>query len=60
MSAPSFVPVAVVFAEDAYLNRKALEAVVRYAHDEGMIKTKPKIEELFFSSTLQEIGQYLS
>jgi 4,5-dihydroxyphthalate decarboxylase len=41
-------------------NRKALEAVVGYAHDEGMIKTKPKIEELFFTSTLQEIGQYLS
>jgi 4,5-dihydroxyphthalate decarboxylase len=41
-------------------NRKALEAVVRYAYDEGMIKTKPKIEELFVPSTLQEIGHYLS
>ena len=41
-------------------NRKALEAVVRYAHDEGMIKTQPKIEELFYPSSLQEKNEYLS
>src|SRR5258705_2883317 len=41
-------------------NRKTLEAVVRYAHDEGMIKTQPKIEELFYPSTLQEKNEYLS
>ncbi|TMG76615.1 MAG: hypothetical protein E6H80_03175 [Betaproteobacteria bacterium] len=34
-------------------NRKALEAVVRYVFDQGMIKKKPKIEELFFAPSLQ-------
>jgi hypothetical protein len=33
---------------------------VRYAHDEGMIKTQPKIEELFYPSSLQEKNEYLS
>jgi len=40
-------------------NRKALEAVVRYEFDQGMIKKKPKIEELFFPASLQEIQHYL-
>ncbi len=40
-------------------NRAALEAVVRYEHDQGMIKKKPKIEELFFPPSLQEIQHYL-
>ena len=40
-------------------NRTNLEAAVRYAHDEGMIKKKPKIEELFFPPSLQETKQYL-
>ena len=40
-------------------NRKALEAVVRYEYDQGMIKKKPKIEELFFPASLQEIQHYL-
>ena len=40
-------------------NRKNLETAVRYAHDEGMIKTKPKIEDLFFPPSLQETKQYL-
>jgi len=40
-------------------NRKALEAVVRYVFDQGMIKKKPKIEELFFAPSLQEIQHYL-
>jgi 4,5-dihydroxyphthalate decarboxylase len=40
-------------------NRKALEAVVRYEFDQGMIKKKPQIEELFFPASLQEIQHYL-
>ncbi len=40
-------------------NRKALEAVVRYEYGQGMIKKKPRIEELFFPASLQEIQHYL-
>ena len=40
-------------------NRKALEAVVRYAHEQGMISKLPKVEELFFPPSLQEIQHYL-
>lgn len=40
-------------------NRKALEAVVRYEYDQGMIRKKYEIEELFFPASLQEIQQYL-
>ncbi len=41
-------------------NRENLEVAIRYAHNEGMIKTQPKIEALFVPSSLQEVGQYLS
>jgi 4,5-dihydroxyphthalate decarboxylase len=40
-------------------NRKALEAVVRYEHEQGMISERPAIEELFFPPSLQEIQHYL-
>jgi len=40
-------------------NRKDLEAVVRYEYEQGMIKKRPKIEELFFPASLQEIQNYL-
>ena len=40
-------------------NRKALEAAVRYEHEQGMIKKKFKIEDLFFPPSLQEIQDYL-
>ncbi|MGH7772062.1 MAG: PhnD/SsuA/transferrin family substrate-binding protein [Candidatus Binatia bacterium] len=40
-------------------NRTALEAVVRYEYDQGMIKKKPQIEDLFFLASLQEIQYYL-
>lgn len=40
-------------------NRKALEAVVRYEYDQGMIKKKPKVDDLFFPASLQEIQHYL-
>jgi 4,5-dihydroxyphthalate decarboxylase len=40
-------------------NRKALEAVVRYAFDQGMIRNKPEVEALFFPPSLQEIQRYL-
>jgi 4,5-dihydroxyphthalate decarboxylase len=40
-------------------NRRALEAVVRYAHDQGMIRRRPEAEELFFAPSLQEIQHYL-
>lgn len=40
-------------------NHKALEAIVRYSHDQGMIRKKPKIEDLFFPASLQEIQHYV-
>ena len=40
-------------------NRKALEAVLRYEYDQGMIKKKPKIEDLFFPASLQAIQDYI-
>lgn len=40
-------------------NRIALEAVVRYECEQGMINRKPDIEELFFPASLQEIQHYL-
>ena len=40
-------------------NRKALEAAVRYEHEQGMIKKKFKVEELFFPPSLQEIQGYV-
>jgi 4,5-dihydroxyphthalate decarboxylase len=40
-------------------NRKALQAVVRYEYEQGMIGKKPAIEDLFFPPSLQEIQQYL-
>ncbi|HEY6864438.1 MAG TPA: hypothetical protein VI319_11120 [Burkholderiales bacterium] len=40
-------------------NRKALEAVVRYEHEQGMIGKRPPVEELFFPPSLQEIQHYL-
>jgi 4,5-dihydroxyphthalate decarboxylase len=40
-------------------NRKALEAVVRYEFEQGMIKKRPAVEELFFPASLQEIQRYL-
>jgi 4,5-dihydroxyphthalate decarboxylase len=40
-------------------NRKALEAVVRYEFEQGMIRKPPPIQDLFFPPSLQEIQQYL-
>jgi hypothetical protein len=40
-------------------NRKALEAAVRYEYEQGMIKKKPEIEELFFPPSLQRIQHYV-
>ena len=40
-------------------SRAALEAVVRYEFEQGMIRRKPAIEELFFPPSLQEIGRYV-
>ena len=40
-------------------NRKALEAAVRYEYEQGMIKNKPQIEELFFPPSLQHIQHYV-
>jgi 4,5-dihydroxyphthalate decarboxylase len=40
-------------------NRVALEAVARYEHEQGMIKRKPDIKELFFPASLQEIQHYI-
>jgi 4,5-dihydroxyphthalate decarboxylase len=40
-------------------NRKALEAVIRYEFEQGMIRKKPQPEELFFPPSLQTIQQYV-
>jgi 4,5-dihydroxyphthalate decarboxylase len=40
-------------------NRAALQAVIRYEHEQGMIKKKPKVEELFFAPSLQKIQRYV-
>ena len=40
-------------------NVKALEAAIRYAHDHGLIKKKPKVEELFFPASLQDVQHYI-
>ena len=34
-------------------NRKALESVCRYVHQQGLAKRQPTIEELFVESTLE-------
>ncbi|MEK6561625.1 MAG: PhnD/SsuA/transferrin family substrate-binding protein [Candidatus Binatota bacterium] len=54
----------VIFSSDPWPynleeNRKDLEAVVRYEYEQGMIKKRPKIEELFFPASLQEIQHYI-
>jgi 4,5-dihydroxyphthalate decarboxylase len=40
-------------------NRVALEAAVRYEFEQGMIKKKPGIEDLFFPPSLQAIQHYV-
>src|SRR5437773_315001 len=40
-------------------NRKALEAAIRYEYEQGMIKKKPQVEELFFPASLQRIQHYV-
>ncbi len=40
-------------------NRITLEAVVRYEYDQGMIRKKYEIEDLFFPASLQDIQHYL-
>lgn len=40
-------------------NRTALEAAIRYEFEQGMIKKKPQVEELFFPPSLQAIQQYV-
>jgi 4,5-dihydroxyphthalate decarboxylase len=40
-------------------NRKALEAVIRYEYEQGMIKKKPNPEDLFFPPSLQKIQHYV-
>ena len=40
-------------------NRPALEAIVRYAFDQGLITKTPRIEELFFPASLQAIQRYV-
>ena len=40
-------------------NRKALEAVIRYEFEQGMIKKEPAVEDLFFAPSLQRIQHYV-
>jgi len=35
-------------------NRTTLEALIQYSHEQGLIKRKPKVEELFSKSTLEK------
>ncbi|HSC43189.1 MAG TPA: hypothetical protein VLH17_12980 [Candidatus Binatia bacterium] len=46
-----------IFGNDPYTygvkgNRKMLETLIDFSHEQGLIKTKPQIEELFARSTL--------
>jgi hypothetical protein len=36
-----------------------LEAVIRYEFEQGMIKKKPVVEDLFFQPSLQRIQHYV-
>jgi 4,5-dihydroxyphthalate decarboxylase len=40
-------------------NRNALDAVIRYEYEQGMIKNAPHAEELFFPPSLQRIQHYV-
>ena len=40
-------------------NRKALEAVIRYEYEQGMIKKAPHAEDLFVPPSLQRIQHYV-
>ncbi|HSC27786.1 MAG TPA: hypothetical protein VLD67_10960 [Vicinamibacterales bacterium] len=40
-------------------NREALDAAIRYAHDQGLIAGRPKVEDLFFPASLQDVQRYL-
>jgi 4,5-dihydroxyphthalate decarboxylase len=40
-------------------NRTNLEVAVRYAYNERIIKTMPKLEDLFFPPSLEEAKRYL-
>jgi 4,5-dihydroxyphthalate decarboxylase len=40
-------------------NRQTLEAVIRYEFEQGMIKKKPQVEDLFFPPSFQRIQQYV-
>jgi len=40
-------------------NRKALEAAIRYEYEQGMIRKKPQIEDLFSPASLQRIQHYV-
>jgi len=46
-----------IFGNDPYIygikgNRKMLETLIDFSHEQGLIKSKPKIEDLFAHSTL--------
>lgn len=40
-------------------NRANLEPAVRYVYDQGMIRSKPGLEDLFFPASLQDVQHYL-
>jgi 4,5-dihydroxyphthalate decarboxylase len=47
-----------IFGQDPYpygvkANRKMLETLIDFSHEQGLIKHKPKVEELFAQSTLE-------
>jgi 4,5-dihydroxyphthalate decarboxylase len=47
-----------MFGNDPYTygvkgNRKMLETLIDFSHEQGLITKKPKIEELFAQSTLE-------
>ena len=40
-------------------NRANLEPAVRYVHEQGLIRKMPKLEELFYPASLQDVQHYL-
>ncbi len=40
-------------------NRLALETLIRYAFEQGLLKRKPPVEELFVESSLEDLPHYI-
>lgn len=47
------------WAYDVARSRKTLETMIRYAHEQGLIRTRMTPESLFFPTTLEELPRYV-